>query len=391
MRRGFGRGFLPGVRLTALLLALTSAPALADVTVSLSGTSSIVFDSAKDGCSPIDVPDLNPRAYRDASGQVVMFALHYVNHPLRGPDFDHLKIDCHVSLGSPFDADPAHYEDRNFVAATWTDDGRRVSALIHHEYHADDFHRCRAVGDLPCWYNTILTYGSTDGGANFTKAKPLVVASAPFRQDIEQGRHRGFFNPSNIVSDGRFLYALISTTGWDGQPYGNCLFRASDPVGPGGWRAYDGATFSIRYDDPYKVETPRPKPCAVIAPFVFPVGSIVRHKASGTWIAITQAAAGGAFPLDGFYYATSSDLLHWSGPKLLLPGKTLFNDLCKVGPSIVNYPAMIDPLSTRRNFDDVGDHPDLMFTRMAIAGCATGQRLLIRQGLTVVVSSNGVH
>ena len=374
------------VRHASLVLALTTGSANADVTVSMTGAPKVVFDSATDGCSPIDVPDLNPRAYRDASGQLVVFALHYVNHPLRGPDFDHLSIDCHASLGSPFDADPAHYDDRNFIAATWTDDGRRVSALVHHEYHADDFHRCAAVGELACWYNTVLAYGSGDGGLNFVKAKPLVVAAAPFRQDVEQGRHRGFFNPSNIVSDGPRAYALISTTGWDGQPYGNCLFRTANPGDSGGWRAYDGTTFSIRYDDPYKVAAPRQKPCATIAPFTFAVGSIVKHEASGTWIAVTQASAGGAFPLDGFYYATSPDLIHWSGPRLLLPGKTLYGDLCKAGPSIVNYPAMLDPETKRRNFDRVGDHPDLMFTRMAVADCATGRRLLVRQRLTIETS-----
>ena len=365
---------------TALLFAIE---ARADVSVTLSGRSEIVFDTTRDGCTPDDMPDVNPRAYRDATGAIVMFALHASNHPLRGPDFDHLKIDCHQALGSPGDPDPAHYADLNFVTATWTSDGRTVAALVHHEYHADQFHRCRASGDLACWYNTIVAYMSTDGGLDFTRTTPLVVAAAPFRQDVEQGRHRGFFNPSNIVTDRKAFYALISTTGWTGQPFGSCLFRTSDPAKGGSWRAFDGHDFSIRYEDPYKVSNPRPKACATIDPFVSPVGSIVRHQTSGLWIATTQAHAGAAFPVDGLYYATSRDLLHWGAPRLLLPGKTLYNDLCGAGPSIINYPAMLDPKSASRNFDEVGDHPDLLFTTMTIANCATGRRLLVRQGLTI--------
>ena len=38
-----------------------------------------MFDAARDACGPIDMPDVDPRAVRDAQGQIVMFALHYVN------------------------------------------------------------------------------------------------------------------------------------------------------------------------------------------------------------------------------------------------------------------------------------------------------------------------
>lgn len=366
------------------LLAAVQAHA-ADLKIALTGKPSVVFNSTRDGCEPNDVPDLNPRAYRNADGQVVLFGLHFVNRALRGPDFAHLKIDCHVALDSPLDPDPAHFADRNFVAATWTPDGRNVSALVHEEYHADDHGRCRASGDLGCWYNTVLAYQSGDEGADFAKASPLVVAAAPFTQDVEQGRHRGFFNPSNIVADGAYKYVFVSTTGWDGQPFGNCLFRTSDPSKPALWRAYDGTAFTIRYADPYK-DRSQPKPCATIAPFSYAVGAVVRHHATKLWIAVFQAAAGGVFPVDGFYYATGRDLLHWGAPRLLLAGKTLYGDLCKAGSSIINYPSVIDPASSSRNFDAVGDQPELFFTIMQVAGCQTGERMLVRQPLTLKIA-----
>ncbi len=376
-----------GIVLLALLGGLLAGPAQAEggasLEVTLGGRPSVVFDSAQAACSPDDMPDINPRAYRDASGQVVVFALHMANRALRGPDIAHLAIDCHIALASPEDGDPARYNDRNFIAATWTEDGRAVSALVHEEYHADHHGRCRAEGDIACWFNTILAYQSADGGRDFARARLSVVAAAPFRQEVEQGRHRGFFNPSNIVRDGRYRYALIATTGWDGQAYGSCLFRSADPARAGSWRAWDGQAFAVRYADPYASVPSFAAPCRPIAPFAYAVGSITRYAASGTWIAVLQAKAGGDFPTDGFYTATSRDLLRWSAPRLLLAGRTLYNDLCASGPTIIGYPALIDDTSPSRNFDTIGDHPDLLFTTMTVTGCQTGRRVLLRQRLTI--------
>ena len=374
---------------SALISLATFTPALAQsVKVDVTGAPSILFNSARDGCSPVDVPDINARAFRDSAGQIVMFALHDIAHPLRGPDLGHLKIDCRSALGSPEDPDPAHFDDRNFLAATWTGDGRTVGALVHEEYHADQFHRCRVTTDIGCWYNTVLSFRSTDGGGSFTRTTPSIVAVAPFRQTVEQGRHRGFFNPSNIVHDAGHYYALISTTGWTGQSFGNCLFRSDDPTKAGSWRAYDGRGFSIRYEDPYTVTAPRPKPCQTIGPFTFAVGALVRHRASKLWIAVTQASAGGVYPVDGFYYAASRDLLHWDAPRLLIAGKTLYGDLCHAGASVIAYPALLDEHSASRNFDEVGDHPDLLFTSAEVERCRTGQRLLVRESVTIKVEPN---
>ncbi len=372
-------------RLALLALALASAPARAadDLSMEIVGAPSIVFDSARDGCSPDDMPDLNPRAYRAADGRTVMFALHDVARALVGPDLAHLKIDCHVALGSPADGNPASYADRNFIAATWTADGHTVSALVHHEYHADHFGRCGSSGDLACWYNTIVAYQSNDEGRDFQRVAPFVVAAAPFKQDVEQGRQRGFFNPSNVVSDGRYVYAMISTTGWTGQLDGVCLFRTADPKDAGSWRAFDGKGYTIRYRDPYRTKVENQPACRPIEPFVFPVGSLTYHRLSRTWIAVFQAKAAGAMPVDGVYYAASPDLIHWGLPRILLAGQTLYNDLCRAGPTIVNYPALLDPASPSRNYDEVGDRPDLFFTSMNVASCSTGRRLLVREQVIV--------
>ena len=371
-----------------VLLLVAGAARADELVASLAGTAATVYDPAQ-GCSGIDEPDMNPRAFRDADGHAVMFALHYVAHPLRGPDLDHLVIDCRSALDSPLDPEPSHFADRLYVASTWTRDGAHVGALIHEEYHADEHDRCAGKDSLACWYNTVLGFHSGDGGARFERSRPLVVAAAPFTQDVGQGRHRGFFEPSNMFGDGRFVYAFVSTTGWDGQDAGSCLFRTDDPTRSDRWRAYDGRAFATRYADPYR-STWLPQPCAVIAPFAFAVNSVVRHAPSGLWLAVLQASAGsGAFPVDGFYYASSRDLLHWSPARLLLAGRTLYSNRCGAGApqggDLVNYPAVLDPASASRNFDAVGPSPFLYFVAMEARGCGTGHRLLLRRPLAITV------
>lgn len=371
-----------------MLLTVTSSVAATAATlrVRLSRVShpQIVFDTAHDPCHDHDMPDINARAFRDAHGHVVMFALYDMNRVFRGTALGHVSLDCHVVLPSHFDPDPAHYDDRSFITATWTADGRNVVALIHHEYHADLHGRCRVHSSLGCWYNTVLAYHSTNGGKDFERSRPLVVAAAPFRQSVGQGRHRGFFNPSNIFSFGRYEYFFAATTGWDGQHYGACLFRSATPQNAASWRAFDGRGFTIHYDDPYAAKFVAPKPCAPIAPFVFPVGSVVRLRGSHSLIAVFQAQHNaGVFPVDGFYYATARDPLHWSAPHLLLASKTLYSNLCGTGGSVIAYPSLLDPAAKGRNFDNVGKDPFLYYAMIKVKNCATGERWLIRRRLVV--------
>ena len=371
--------------LAALSAALAPAAraSAADISARLSGGApQTMFRSGVDGCAPIDTPDINARAFRDADGGVSMFALHYVNRALRGPDLSHLKIDCKVALDSGLDSHPADYNDRRYMTATWTDDGRRIVGIVHHEYHAEDHGRCSFKETIKCWFNSILSFQSADGGHSFQMDKPAVVASAPFGQDVGQGRHRGFFNPSNIVSDGRYEYFMSSTTGWDGQNHGVCLFRSANPFDSASWRAFDGADFTIHYRDPYAADRQATKPCAIIGPFGLPVGSITRHKASGRWLAVWLASKNNdLIPLDGFYYATSTDLRQWSEPRLLLAGHAFQEGAC--GGRIISYPAVLDEGSTSRNFDETGDAPWLYYVNIKMNGCETGERAIVRERLAI--------
>jgi hypothetical protein len=353
------------------------------LSVSAAGVPATAFTAGRDGCDGHDVPDAPLRAFRDASGKTVAFGLHFVNRRLIGPSIDQLKIDCKVVLNSGHNGNPQAYDDYNWITATWTDDGRTIAALIHHEFHANEHPgKCTFKTMMQCWMNTINAWASTDGGASFQRARRgFVVAATPFRQDEGQGRHRGFFNPSNIFSDGRYKYFMASNTGWAGQKFGVCLFRTADPHKPESWRAWDGKAFAISYDDPYTSDRTRSRQaCQPIAPFPAPVGAIVRHLPSGQWLAVFQASADKRyFPLPGIYYATAKDLTRWSTPRLLIAGKTLYDDPCKSGGRIVSYPSLVDADAKGRNFDNTGNRAFLFYATMKVDGCTiTSKRDLIR-------------
>lgn len=379
----------------ALALLSTVAPlraqSLPALTLKIEGRAEKVFDSATDKCAPVDMPDVNPRAYRAADGSIVMFALHFEARALRGTDFANLKIDCRVALHSKQEADPAAYDGRRYLTSTWTTDGKRVAALIHNEYHADHHPgRCLFKSDLQCWWNAVLSFRSDDGGATFTPSTPIVVAAAPFTQDVGQGRHRGFFSPSNMVGKDGYVYALVSTTGWEGQHFGACLIRNRDPLDSAGWRGFDGQGFTVRWRDPYRQKASYDQPvCKALEPFGFPVGAVLRHRGSGQWIALWEAPRiEGKFPTAGFYYATSRDLIGWSLPALLAAAPTMHQP-CGPGDgnrdgTVLSYPSMLDETAEGRNFDNAGDTPSLFYTRVKNNGCIPGaERVLMRQKVRI--------
>ncbi|WP_375465591.1 hypothetical protein [uncultured Methylobacterium sp.] len=380
--------------LLGLTRAALAAPEPPLSSLTLTGPPTVVFKAGRDACDGADVPDASARAFRDASGAVALFGMHYRNRALRGPDLDHLKLDCRVVLDSGEESDPKLYDDRSWITATWTGDGSAVAALVHHEYQANAHPgRCGFKTYEACWYNTITAAASTDGGRTFARTgPPVVVAGAPFRQDVGQGRHRGFFNPSNIFADGRWRYVFASTTGWDRpgeQEAGVCLFRTDRPADPSRWRAWTGTGFTAAFPDPYRT-APRGETCKPVAPFPTPVGAVVRHRATGAFIAVfmakADAKAGGAFPRSGFYWTSSRDLLTWDVPRLLVAGATLYDDPCTAPGGLIAYPALLDPAAQGRNFDDAGESAILTYATLRTAGCTiTSDRDLVRRPVAIKV------
>ena len=75
------------------------------------GAPTLVYDTGRDGCEPVDVPDAPAEAFRDASGTIHFFAASATNRAMLGRSFDTLQRDCTVVMKSTHDRDPSHDAD----------------------------------------------------------------------------------------------------------------------------------------------------------------------------------------------------------------------------------------------------------------------------------------
>lgn len=384
MQRSHGR--------TAFLLALAvlapqpshgqGPPALE---LRIAGPAETVFEYARDRCDNSDIPDAPARAVRLRSGEVQLYAPHWRNRALSGPDLLRVRHSCRVVYAGAERDDPAAFDDRSWITAPYTLDGTTIHAVVHTEFQG---HRrpglCPTGRYMECWYNALTAAVSDDAGASFRRLPgPALVAALPYRYDQAVGRHRGYFNPSNIVANDGRLHMLAFTTEAFAQRPGNCLLRTENIADPGAWRGWDSAGFGVRFIDPYREADPAPERhvCAPVDPsrLRWPVTSLVRHAASGTFIALMMNAGRDG----GVFAATSRDLLRWSEPVRVLEGRGQSAWRCGEPPPLA-YPSLLDPASGSANFETVGATAVLFLTRFNPRGCRIGMdRDLIRIPVTV--------
>nr|WP_294500893.1 hypothetical protein [uncultured Rhodopila sp.] len=353
--------------------------------VAVTGSPVVVFAYKTDRCDELDIPDAALRAYRRADGMIVGFSTHFPNRRLVGSSISDLKRDCRVVYQGRHDPDPAAFDDRTWIAATWTEDGTTVSALGHNEYQADKFPgRCRFKDYRSCWYNSIVPLSSTDAGYSFSRMDRQhldLIAAAPFPSDVGQGEPRGYMNPTNIIFDGRYYYALVYQTGIPGVPPGECLMRTSKPEESANWTIYDGTDFVPFGKSPYEHGTQHP-PCQTIHGLNGEIGSIGRLANSDLFVAFTIAShasipEGGAVDV-----AFSKDLLSWSGRKPILnvrPGWVK-------GPAKgwrYHYVSVVDDRDPGRNFDQIGTAASLFIVRLSCVDGETMVRDLIRMPISL--------
>ena len=389
-------GYVVALVLTPLFATAAHASPAA-LSIDITGKPEILFEVAKKPCGDFTQPDINPRAFREDKNNTRLFALDQDNRSFLGPSLSSVTPTCRSSLASGENADPAAFDGRRYITSTWTFDGRAAAALVHDEYHAEAHaDRCKTSDGLSCWYNAIIAVRSDDGGQKFAPASPLVVAAAPFRQEFDQTRHRGFFNPSNMFAGPGGVYVFASTTGWKGQDAGACLFRNPNPLDSAGWRAWDGRAFAAHWSNPYGAPPIRKDTCQPIKPFGYPVSSVVRHRASGLYLAIWEQpklegpTPFGVFPAAGFYLATSRNLLDWSEPSIFLP-TPIVHQPCGLHDdnrdrAVLAYPALLDERAQGRNYDDVGDTAWLYYTQIGMDGCNAGaRRVLMRREVRITM------
>lgn len=363
-----------------LCLSCVIAPAWAsDLRLEPAGPAETVFRWKTDACAKDDIPDTPARAFRDADGRVRLLVPHHTNRALVGPSLDRVRPDCRVVYRGGERDDPAAFDDRAWLAAPYTQDGRTVVALVHNEFQG---HRrrdlCPSGEYMKCWNNSVTAAVSTDGGASFGRTGGP-VATLPYRYRGDVGHHVGYFNPSNIVARDGFFYSLVFAVGVDEQKGGTCLIRTATPADPRSWRAWDGSAFTVRFADPYHDDNfvPGRHVCAPVGKGTLeaPVSSVVLHRPSGLYLATMAATRPEGM---GVFVATSPDLVHWSAPSLALPMIIAGKQSCGEAAAF-NYPSLLDPASPTRNFETVGDRAYVYLTRFNLENCKLGMdRDLIR-------------
>ena len=353
----------------------------------ITGEEEVVFDWTTDRCEPENIPDLATRAFRDATGLVHLLISHYVDYQMTGPDLNQLTPDCIRLMISDYDRDPSMYNDSEWIASPYTEDGKTVYALVHNEYRGHTHPgQCPSGDYFDCLDTSITLAVSRDSGATFADVSEPpghLVATLPHQWMAGAGPF-GIRNPSNIIKgkDGLY-YAFSNVSQYDTQRQWVCLMRSDDLSDPASWRYWDGTGFDGRFINPY-VETASglfANVCGELA--LDQIGaslndSITYNTYLGRYVLVGLSADQvGGRELWGIYYSFSDDLIHWSHRKPLaempLPW-TVGNPGADLS---ILYPALLDPASDSRNFETTGKTAYLYYTRMN-RGAGSLDRDLIR-------------
>jgi hypothetical protein len=381
-RRQALRLFVPVAALIASLVGITFSllqtsesenPHIENPHIDIVGAPEKIFDWSRDACEFEDIPDSPARAFRDYRGKVVLIASTTVTRRMIGRSVNRLQHSCRGVMSSNKVSRPEQFDDREWITATFTHDGRKVFALIHEEYQGHTHRgRCAFGTYFSCWYNAITFAISKDGGQTFEnglRPPEHLVASVPYRYAANTGPY-GLFQPSNILlrRDG-YYYVLIRAQAYGKQQGGVCAIRTRTIGDPSSWRAWDGSNFTVKFVNPYKsARNPNGHLCK---PVSHPqIDNMTQSLTFNTYLDqfVLVGTAGKDIPgrkktVWGVYFSTSNDLIHWSDRKLVMETELPHTHKCG-DRSTRMYPSVIDPNSKSRNFDTVGEHAYLYFTRI---------------------------
>jgi hypothetical protein len=341
--------------------------------LSVVGPPEVVFNWDRDRCDDQDIPDSPARAFVDSAGRVDLVDSTSVTRLMTGTSLDHPQHSCQVAMASGSDSRPEQFNDREWITAPYSPDGRTVFALVHNEYQGH-LHpgRCRSGDYFKCWFNAITYAVSTDGGHTFRDGKTPpnhLVASVPYRYKADTGPY-GLFQPSNIVrrKDGYF-YVLIRAHEYGAQKRGACLMRTRTLADPKSWRAWDGRAFTVSFINPYRDS--RDVAVHICEPVsVTQIDVMTQSLTFNTYLDryVLVGESGKPDPrrrsvVWGVYFSTSKDLIHWSERQLVMETELAHTFRCGDRDPLV-HPSVLDPASTSRNFETVGKTAYLYLTQI---------------------------
>jgi hypothetical protein len=257
-----------------------------------------------------------------------------------------------------------------------------VYALVHNEYQGQTFQSGCSSYQYQCWWNSITSARSLDGGATFNNTSPgHLIATIPYQ--FSKDGPNGYFTPSQIVRSGDgWFYALFRANPKGAQQLGDCLMRTRDLSTPSSWRAWNGTDFSTRFANPY-LESINPAD-HVCAPVSFnQIGLITESLTYNTylkkWMLVGNSVGDPEFNKPpGVYYSLSDNLIDWTHVELLMEAEITWVRDC-VLPDPIKEVSILDPSSGSRNFTTVGQTAQMFYTWYHMSGCnGTLDRDLVR-------------
>jgi len=181
------------------------------IRIMVAGSPELVFEGGQ-SCDKLFIPDAPARAFRDARKMVHLIASSYRNWFLTGPSLSHLSPQCAPTLSGAENGSRAAWDDRAWIEATYTPDGRTIYALVSNERdlfrHPDQIDSLTGACGIrqyqpPCTDYSINLAVSRDMGRHFHYDQlgiGHVVARSPYPiQSVNSdGFYWGFGVTSNI-------------------------------------------------------------------------------------------------------------------------------------------------------------------------------------------------
>lgn len=350
-----------------------------DIEIKL-GPEEVVFVTETDAADAFDIPDHSARAFRDKNGQTQLLVGHHDLYRSIGPDLNRVKRDKSKPVWkSHQNSDLKMHDNLEWIAATYTEDGRTIHALVHNEYHGNRVgnSKCETDPEFNCWYNSITYAVSRDGGQTYTHPEPpnhLVLA--PYI-DYDPARCKGpygYFEPSNIIRKDGFYYVFLQMETHEQQSWGTGLIRTKNLANPKSWTAWDGAKF-VPIDAKTGKATRPLKPIGE--------GRLGKLHHSVTWNEYLHAyIMVGLHEQDGkqgVFYTLSNDLINWSDPRVLL--EVILPWRAKGPDWAVAYPSLLQPEDKSRNYERTKRDPYLYYITWQ-SNVDSTKRKIIRRKVT---------
>jgi hypothetical protein len=345
----------------------------------LEGRPVAAFDTQKDSCEQIDIPDAPARAFRDYKGVIHLIASHFITRAGLGSSLETIKHNCQVVYNSSRDGNIADFNDYTWLNAFYSIDGKRILALGHMEYHGWEHPgMCASRSDTAsCWYNVDTYNLSGDGGYHFARPTPPAnyFLSLPYKYQPNQGPE-GYSVDANILKVGQWFYDEVYSWAWPPKCGGgkgqkpclladaSCAIRTANVLDPASWRGWDGKDFTVEFVDPYHAPVPNPQAhvCAPVRYLDYSTG-INYHEASHLFVATLWNQGSAPWGPQGLYFTTSPDFIHWSKPELAITQNQMLRSEPE-GNWSYQYFSLIDPKSQDSSFMTITDAPYLYYVRL---------------------------